>query len=258
MKRLGLLLLVFIAGCVDPETGYVKVILDDRTESVKVVDASTYYNPIHQDVYVYSTDPLDAVWGIDGEEDKRFGFTTKEGAKLSGAVSLTFRVPAEEVSALVGRHKRSQKRFIRTRIHSSAHWALIKEALQTETANFFGPARLEFQNRVANRLRDNLFHDEGILLQEFRLTEVWFPEEIRDMVKSRIHAEQEARKAEAQIARKRAEADQATVVLESEMAAARKWAEINQELSKSITPELLQYLVLRNERVLNQECPVFP
>lgn len=258
--RWALMLLVLLTGCVEPEAGYVTVILDDRVdEEPEALTKFAYYNPLHQTVFKYSTARLPVVWkdNLDDEdaEDQSFTFTTKEGASVSNGVRVELQMLPEKIPALVGEWKRPQSRLIEVRLRVQVEYALRHVASNTTVNELYGPGRITFQNQVVEWLNYRL-SEEGVVIHQLTLIgETRLPDELKLAFQSRWVAEQRAREAEADVAEKQSEALQAAVVVQSELDSARMWAKINRELSESITPELIQYLLLRNERILHTTEP---
>lgn len=212
-----------------------------------------WYNPFTEVVYEYPVHVQNITWTrgqTDGSPvDESLSFNSKEGAVLNADVGFSLALDAEKVPTLFKKYRKDIDTIIRGYLRNKIRDAINNEASQHNATEIFGQGRAVILANAKQKLKDEL-EAEGFLIDELTFAnEIRADDRVKSSINAVIEASQRALEADQKVKQIEAEARQkiaeAQGLAESILLKAKADAEANTTLSKSITPELLQYEAMR-------------
>ena len=257
LKRISLLCLLLTAiGCtrVDPGNIGIKVNLYGSNKGVDNVTLSTgrvWYNPITEDIYTFPTYMQNAVWTKDrieeSPEDESITFNSIEGAVINADIAVSYQIIAENVPDIFVELRQDSDYIKNTYIRSKTRDAFSRHSSKMKVVDIFGSKKEELLNVVKQDLQENLHgfkFDMVTFIGGLRVDPL-----VEQSISATIQATQKAIEAENKVKQSSAEAQQkveeAKGLAESILLEARARAEANETLTKSLSPQLLQYEALQ-------------
>jgi regulator of protease activity HflC (stomatin/prohibitin superfamily) len=265
MKKLSLLLLLLMVavpmltgGCTRVDPGYVgiKVNLygsDKGVEDLPLVTGRVWYNPWSTDIYVFPTFMQTVTWTQSKTEespnDDSITFNSIEGAVLNTDVSIAYTFEAAKVPNIFKEFRQPAKDITWKYMRSQIRDAFSRHASQMKAVDIFGSRKQELLIAVKKDLNDYLgpkgFHFDMISL----VGAIRADDNVKKSINAVIEAAQKAIEAENKVRESTAIANQkiesARGEGESVLVVAKKQAEANDVLTKSITPTLIQWETLK-------------
>lgn len=181
------------------------------------------------------------------ENDDSITVTSHEGLPINVDVSMSFTLEAAKVPAIYEKYRSDITKIAHTYVRQT-----LREGLQLTFAKYTAEelysdkkevARAEVQQYLVSRLKD-----EGFDISQFTINETRVPHQVTEAINAKVAMTQEAQKAEAEVRKTRALAEQRKAQAEGEAAAMRLKADaeayFNLTVAKSITPEFVQYKAL--------------
>lgn len=190
--------------------------------------------------------------------DDSITVTSKEGLPISVDTSMSFTIDPTKVPTIYQKYRADIKHIAHSYMRQT-----IREGLQTYYAKYSAEelysdkkeiARGEVQTYLLSRLGP-----EGFLVVQFTVNEIRVPQQVTDAINSKVAMTQDAQKAEAEVRKTRAIAEQAKARAEGESSALRTRAEgeaaatrlradaeayFNNTVGKTLTPSYVNYKAL--------------
>lgn len=257
MKKflLGLLLVTGL-GCtrVDPGNVGIKVNLYGSNRGVDDITLETgrvWYNPITEDIYTFPTYMQNAVWTQDeineSPVDESITFNSIEGAVINADIAVSYQIIPESVPEIFVELRKDSDYIKNVYVRSKARDSFSRNASRMKVVDIFGSKKEELLNAVKEDLQSNM--------KGFKFDMVTFIGGLRvdplveQSISSTIQATQRAIEAENKVKQSTAEAQQkveeARGLAESILLEAKARAEANEMLTKSLSPQLLNYEALQ-------------
>lgn len=241
---------LFFFGCTEKvKPGYVGVIYsqsggiqgDTLSQGRKIVWP---WNDLTQ--YSVSTEQafLSANSGENGDENTSFDVTSKDGKKVNVDLQYSYRFDEERVPEIFNRFKGKQGKDIEDTYMRANVKVLAGEVMSNFTVfDAYGASRGELNNQLEKHLRE-AFGKDGIIIEKAAFTRLGLDEATDKAIQETVNKQQEIKTA--QLAKEKAQIEQSQKNMEAEAAAKRKLIdakaekEANEEISKSLTPELIK------------------
>lgn len=189
------------------------------------------------------------------ELDQSITVTSKEGLPIKVDVSMSFTLEEAKVPGIYRKYRaevlKIGQTFMRQTIREGLQLTFAKYSAEELYSDKKEIARAEVQDFLGKHLGP-----EGFVITQFTINEMRVPEAIKNAINNKVAMIQEAQRAEQEVKKKQAEANQAIAVAKGEGDAAKAKAEgdaagillraeaqakANRILSESITPALIQY-----------------
>lgn len=262
---LGLILAISTlnAGCcctlVEPGHAGIRVNLYGGQKGVEDYPIETgrlWYNPLTEQIHEFPTYIQQATWHEGGNKDESITVNSIEGASLNVDVGVAYQIETAKVPHIFVKFRQDADTithgYLRTRVRD----VLNRHASEMKVTEIFGEGKSKLLNAAMKDLKTELgpegFHIDNVsFISKFRVDP-----QVEASINAVISANQAATQAENKIRQSEAEAKQAHAVAqgladarltqakaeaEAVLVAARAKAEANILLTKSITPELIQY-----------------
>lgn len=260
MKKLLLLLssLMFVAstGCTRIDPGYlgVKVNMygtDRGVDDITIKTGRVWYNPITEDIYEFPVFMQNATWTkedtYDSPGDQSITFNSVEGASINADVGVSYKIKEENVKQIFVDLRKDAEHIKDVYIRNKVRDAMSRIASNMKAGELFGSRKEEFLNKVKSDLTSTLpgfEFDMVTFIGALRADKL-----VEDGINATIQATQRAIEAENKVKQSTAEAQQkveeARGLAESILLEAKARAEANETLTKSLSPQLLQYEALQ-------------
>jgi len=225
--------------------GYVGVVVDMLGDN-KGVESKELHVGMHwispwKNVYQFPVFEQNDTWEGDREG---FNFQTSEGMAVSADIGITYHLRPESIPLIFQKYRRGMDEITHVFIRNYIRDAINKSASKTKIEDLYS-GKEGFFEEVESHVRDDLAPMGIELSRIYLIGRFHFPQNVISALNSKIEAvqraqqrENELREAEAeakkQIAKAEGQAKCAIVQAESE-------AKANALLTKSITPELIQW-----------------
>lgn len=225
--------------------GYVGVVVDMLGDN-KGVESKELHVGMHwiapwKNVYQFPVFEQNDTWEGDREG---FNFQTSEGMAVSADIGITYHLRPESIPLIFQKYRRGMDEITHVFIRNYIRDAINKSASKTKIEDLYS-GKEGFFEEVESHVRDDLSPMGIELTRIYLIGRFHFPQNVISALNSKIEAvqraqqrENELREAEAeakkQIAKAEGQAKCAIVQAESE-------AKANALLTKSITPELIQW-----------------
>ncbi len=179
--------------------------------------------------------------------DDSITVTSSEGLPINVDVSASFTLDPAKVPAIYVKFRNDldhiKMMFMRQTIREGLQEVFARYTAEQLYSTKRQEARVEVQKFLGERLGP-----EGFVVAQFTLNETRVPEQVVSAINAKVAMTQEAQKAEQQVRKTRAEADQAVAQAEGQARAKRALADAeayyNATVAKSLTPEYVQYKAL--------------
>jgi regulator of protease activity HflC (stomatin/prohibitin superfamily) len=179
--------------------------------------------------------------------DDSITVTSSEGLPINVDVSLSFTLDPGRVPAIYVKFRNDLEHikfmFMRQTVREGLQEVFARYTAEQLYSTKRQEARVEVQKFLGERLGP-----EGFVVAQFTLNETRVPEQVVMAINGKVAMTQEAQKAEQQVRKTRAEADQAVAAAEGQARSKRALADAeayyNATVAKSLTPEYVQYRAL--------------
>ena len=263
-KKINVLLLLvlviplLVGACTRVDPGYVgiKVNLygsDKGVEDLPLVTGRVWYNPWTVDVYKFPTFMQNVVWTRDKNEgspnDDSITFNSIEGAVLNTDVAIAYTFEGPKVPWIFREFRQDAKTISWGYMRNQVRDAFSRHASTMKAVDIFGSRKQELLLTVKKDLNENL-GPKGFKFDMVSLVgAIRADDNVLKSINAVIQAAQKAIEAQNKVVQAKAEADQKIETArgegESVLVVAKKQAEANDILTKSITPQLIQYETLK-------------
>jgi len=249
---------ILFSSCTTIPPGYVgiKVNMSGGNRGVEhypVLTGRQFYNPLNEKIYEYPVFLQTVVWTQDPKEgaphDQSITFNSVEGAVINVDVSLSYAFEQEKVPAIFVEFRKTPEEITNTYMRSKVRDAFSRIASQMKVVDIYGAGKQELLAKVKEDLSQDL-EPKGFRIDTISM--VGNPRLDPNVVKSinqAIQAQQDAQAAQNKVAQVEAEARQKIAEADGEAQKITKIAEAqaaaNEKLTKSLTPQLVQYEALQ-------------
>jgi len=179
--------------------------------------------------------------------DESITVTSSEGLPISVDVSMSFTLDSLRVPMMYVKFRSPldhiKHMFMRQSIREGLQEVFARYTAEQLYSTKRQEARVEVQKFLGERLGP-----DGFQVVQFTLNETRVPDQVVDAINRKVATTQEAQKAEQEVRKARAEADQAVAKAEGQARAKRAIADAeayyNTTVAKSLTSEFVQYKAL--------------
>lgn len=253
-----LMLVVASVGCTRVSPGYVGIKINmygsqKGVEDFPLQTGRVWFNVFTEEVYTFPTYMQHAVWTADVHENSRVDesvtFNSVEGAVINADVAASYQIEGEKVPVIFVELRQDAKYITNTYIRSKVRDAFSRHASKMKVVDIFGERKQELLLDVREDLQNEL-GPKG-----FKFDMISFvgglrvDKQVEQSISLTIQATQRAIEAQNKVLQSKAEADQnieeARGKAEAILLEARAKAEANETLTKSLSPELIQYEALQ-------------
>jgi regulator of protease activity HflC (stomatin/prohibitin superfamily) len=176
--------------------------------------------------------------------DDSISVTSSEGLPINVDVSLSFTLDSTRVPAIYVKFRNDLDHikivFMRQSVREGLQEVFARYTAEQLYSTKRQEARVEVQKFLGERLGP-----EGFQVAQFTLNETRVPEQVVQAINGKVAMTQDAQKAEQEVRKTRAQADQAVAAAEGQARAKRALADAeayyNTTVAKSLTPEYVQY-----------------
>ncbi len=198
--------------------------------------------PTYQQTMVLTKSPAEGSSG-----DDSITVTSSEGLPISVDVSLSFTLEEGKVPHIYRKFRRDlahvQVSYMRQTVREALQETFAKYAAQQLYSDKREIARAEVQGILTRRLSP-----DGFNVTQFTINETRVPQAVTEAINAKVAMIQEAQRAEQEVRKTQAVAAQKIAEAEGEAKARRLRAEAeaysNQQIAKSLTPALVEYMKL--------------
>lgn len=257
---LGLILLsgVVFSSCTVIPPGYVGIKVNQSggnrgVDQYPVLTGRQFYNPVNERIYEYPVFLQTVVWTKDVTEgsatDQSITFNSMEGAVVNVDVSLSYAFMTEKVPSIFVEFRRTPEEITNTYMRTQVRDAFSRVASTMPIVDIFGAKKQELLARVKEDLRLAL-EPKGFRVDSISMVgNPRLDPNVATSINNVIQAAQRAQEAQNKVAQVEAEARQKVAEAEGEAkkitTLAEAQAAANERLTKSLTPELVQYEALQ-------------
>lgn len=205
-----------------------------------------YWIGINQQLYLYPTFTQNYVWTQDeiegSENDESISFQTKEGLSVNADFGITYRVDPNEVNTLFETFRRGIDEITDVFLRNMLRDALNKRTSTMTVENVYGIGKAQLLDSVLVDVQQQVL-DKGIIVEKiYAIGDFRLPPSVVKSLNLKIEATQKAEQAENELREAEAEA-------KKKVAKAQGEAEANRIITNSITPQLLQWEKIQNEKL---------
>lgn len=213
------------------------------------VGVGRYYLGINKEMFLFPTFLQNYTWTKDNDPDESITMQTSEGLSISSDVGITYNILPENVVKVFQKYRLGIDEITNTFLRNMTRDAMNKIASIMTVEEIYGARKEEFITKVtamvqAEANNDGIDVQKVYLIGSFRL-----PETVIESINMKIQAAQNALKVENEVATTRAEAQKTIVNAEAAarqmMIKAKAEADANLLVSRSLTPEFIQYNALQ-------------
>lgn len=229
----------------------VKVYLLGTYKGVDSVELKTgrYWVGWNEQVYLFPTFTQNYTWTKDATEgrpdDESFTFQSTEGMSVNADVGISYHIDADKVTGIFQKYRKGISEITDIYIRNMVRDALTDQASQMRIDDIYGKGKAALMQAVEKTVRDQV-GPTGINVEKiYWIGTIRLPKAVTESLNNKIRATQEAERTQNEVAQAKAEADKSVAEAEGKarsiLAVATAQAKANEILSKSLTPELVQY-----------------
>lgn len=249
---------VLFASCTVIPPGYVGIKVNQSggnrgVDQYPVLTGRQFYNPVNERIYEYPVFLQTVVWTKDPTEgsatDQSITFNSIEGAVVNVDVSLSYAFVTDKVPAIFVEFRRTPEEITNTYMRTKVRDAFSRVASTMPVVDIFGAKKQELLARVKGDLINDL-DPKGFRIDSISMVgNPRLDPNVAASINSVIQAAQRAQEAQNKVAQVEAEARQKVAEAEGEAqkikTLAEAQAEANERLTRSLTPQLVQYEALQ-------------
>jgi regulator of protease activity HflC (stomatin/prohibitin superfamily) len=244
MKGMILVSAIYLSACSKVPAGYRGVIVNlygsDKGIAEQSVGVGKYFLGWGKEIFKFPTFLQNYTWTQPekGGDDESITMQTSEGLSINTDVGITYNIKPENVVKVFQKYRLGIEEITNTFLRNMVRDAMNQIASTMTVEDIYGSKKSLFISNVNNivkseALNDGIDVDKVYLIGSFRL-----PSTVIDSINAKIQAAQNAMKVENEVATAKAEAQKTIIDAQAK-------AEANLTLSKSLTPEFLQYNALQ-------------
>lgn len=256
-KLLKLLFITFALGlsaCSRVDSGYVGVkvyLLGSDKGDIEVLGMGRHWIGWNEDLYLFPVFQQNYTWAKtpddpdEPEPDESINFQTVEGMEVNADVGISFHFEADKVKTIFQTYRRGVSEITDTFLRNHVRDAMNSVGSDLQVESVYGSGKTEFMLTVENLVKEKvgplgIIIDKIYLIGSFRL-----PQQIIEALNSKMAATQKAQQRENEVAEATAEANKKIAAArgeaESRKLVAQAEADANTLVTKSLSPELVQY-----------------
>lgn len=256
---------LFLVGCETVEPGYIGLKVnywgsERGVDSMPIVTGRILYNRLTTKIYEFPTFRQNVVWtkAIDegSPADESISFNSIEGEMLNADIACSYTMGHDSIVKIFQEIRQDATYITHVYMRMQVRDVVTRHAGKYKAIELIGEKREAFLKECLTDINSSL-KDKGIIVDTLAFVgEIRVSERVKSAISATIESSQRAIEAENKVKQKEAEAAQAVAeakgVAESRILAAeaeakatltkaKAEAEANELLTKSMTPELLQY-----------------
>lgn len=249
---------LMFAGCTIIPPGYVGIKVNQSggnrgVQDYPVLTGRQFYNPVNEKIYEYPVFLQTVVWTKDVKEgaaiDQSITFNSIEGAVVNVDVSLSYAFMTEKVPSIFVEFRRSPQEITDTYMRTKVRDSFSRVASTMPVVEIFGAKKQELLARVKEDLTRDL-EPKGFRIDSISMVgNPRLDPNVAASINNVIQAAQKAQEAQNKVAQVEAEARQKVAEAEGEakriITIADAQAAANERLTKSLSPQLVQYEALQ-------------
>lgn len=231
-----------LSGCSKVPAGYQGVIVNlygsSKGVDAQPVGVGRMWVGWNQELYTFPTFLQNYTWtmpenGASGQ-DESITMQTSEGLSINTDAGITYNIKPENVVKVFQKYRLGIDEITNTFLRNMVRDAMNSVSSTMTVEQLYGAQKEQFIGKVNDIVRqeaaqDGIDVDKIYLIGSFRL-----PQTVIDSINSKIQASQNAMKVENEVATAKAEAQKTIIQAQAQ-------AQANDIISKSLTPEYLQY-----------------
>ncbi len=210
-----------------------------------------WYNPITEDIFKFPTYMQNAVWTKEDTDespgDQSVTFNSVEGSSINADVAISYQIIPESVPSIFIQLRQDADYITSVYVRSKTQDALSRTASKMKVIDIFGSKKEELLQNVKDDLQTTMpgfKFDMITFIGALRVDPL-----VEQSISATIQATQKAIEAENKVKQSVAEAQQkveeARGLAESILLEAKARSEANELLTKSLSPQLIQYEALQ-------------
>ncbi len=249
---------LLVAGCTVIPPGYVGIKVNQSggnrgVEHYPILTGRQFYNPVNEKIYEYPVFLQTIVWTKDPKEgaphDQSITFNSVEGAVVNVDVSLSYAFVTEKVPSIFVEFRRTPQEITDTYMRTKVRDSFSRIASTMPIVDIYGAKKQELLARVKQDLEREL-EPKGFKIDTVSMVgNPRLDPNVINSINQAIQAQQDAQRAQNKVAQVEAEARQKIAEAEGEAkritTIAEAQATANERLTKSLTPQLVQYEALQ-------------
>lgn len=250
MRKIFLLLaLVALSACSKVPAGNVGVKVQllgsDKGVGIEELTPGRYWIGWNEELFLFPTFTQNETWSGEGEGGQELKFQDRDGLIASADVGLSYSVDPDKATELFQKYRRGIDEITDVYLRNMVRDALVKRASNQPLEYLYGPGKTELIDGAQADVASQVL-DLGIRIEKlYWIGAIRLPPEIDQRIKDKIAASQMTMQRRQEVEQAKAEADkkieEARGVAQSILVTAKAQAEANETLSRSLTPELVQY-----------------
>lgn len=219
----------------------VNMLGSERGVEVKEKTIGIHFIPPWKTLYIFPIFEQNHQW----TGDDSFTFQTSEGLPVNAEIGITYHLVPNRIHELFSRYRRGMEEITHLFIRNNMRDYINRYASKMKIEDLIGPKKEEFFKDVLTSVQNELNDLGFVVTHVYTIGQFDVPKNVKEALNDKIAATQRAQQRENEL--REAEAQARKVVAETEGAAksklikAKAESEANNLLSKSITPELLQW-----------------
>lgn len=272
MKRFGILLSIAaiafsMSACsvatVQPGNVGIKVNLSGSAKGVdqEVLPVGWYVIGPTEQLYTFPTFEKNFPWTKELHEghavDESISFQTREGLNVNVDMGITFHIPPEKVATVFQKYRLGIDEITDTFLRNNVRDAMNEVSSTMPVESIYGDGKTQLLAEVTKKVRAQV-EPLGISVTNiYFIGQMRLPPQVVDAINAKITATQQAMQAQNELARTQAEAQKQIAAAQGEaqshiaqangeaaaiLSKAKAQAEANLTLSRSLTPELVEYI----------------
>jgi regulator of protease activity HflC (stomatin/prohibitin superfamily) len=213
--------------------------------------------PISMQSLILTKNPHEGTGGTSGNEvDQSITVTSSEGLGIETDVALNFTLDAKKVPSIYSKWRDNieniEHKYIRQTVREGLQNTFAKYSAEELYSTKKETARAEVQTFLENKIGPF-----GFMISQFTINRIEPPQQVITAINAKVAMIQQAQQSQQEVKKKEAEAAQAVAVARGQADARKAQAEgeaaaiemtadaqakANLTLSKSVTPELIEYV----------------
>lgn len=211
------------------------------------VGVGRYHLGFNKKMYLFPTFLQNYTWT--SQNDESITMQTSEGLSIGADVGVTYSIMPDNVVKVFQKYRLGIKEITDTFLRNMTRDAMNKIASTMTVEDIYGTKKEQFIGNVTRLVQEEASVD-GIDVQKVYLIGSFkLPDSVIESINMKIQAAQNALKVENEVATARAEAEktivQAQASAQQTMIRAKAEADANLLVSRSLTPEFIQYNALQ-------------
>jgi regulator of protease activity HflC (stomatin/prohibitin superfamily) len=213
------------------------------------VGVGRYHVGFNKELYQFPTFLQNYTWTKSERLDESITTQTSEGLSIGADVGITYSILPENVVKVFQKYRLGIDEITHTFLHNMTRDAMNKIASTMTVEEIYGTRKEEFIQKVTSLVQKEA-EEDGIDVQKVYLIGSFrLPDSVIESINMKIQATQNALKVENEVATTKAEAQKTIVEAQAQaqqmMIKAKAEADANLLVSRSLTPEFIQYNALQ-------------